>query len=236
MTKSGEDNGGSCCFPACFPGRVSPHAPPGSDAPLSTGPARTPQHPPCTCCDCDYCGYPPGGCAGVWAFLAVLKWPLILRSILIAQFFCWVYWVPILWAFLCQIITISIIYYIAYQIVKQENDTPLEDDVYRLVYGFQLMDDNGDVPMLPIHQTPSSSSSSLTTVNTKPMDMTNSIPYSNQQAMSTTTTTLSNTMSPLVHDVDGGVVNSNNIVNDVNDVNDGSEEEEEEISLTSPGV
>jgi len=86
-----------------------------------------------TCCDSGVCGFPPGGEDGTRAFAALLRWPTLLRTLLVTQFFCWFVWVP--WpglALLLNMITVGAIYWFAYfRLVKAANAEPMDDDIYR---------------------------------------------------------------------------------------------------------
>ena len=103
--------------------------------------------------DCDRCGYPPQGRAGLCAFLRILRWPIALRTALITQFIVWiVVWGLVvgswLLAFSFMVLSVAGLYTGAYCIIKSKGGTvAAEDDVYRSVYGFQLLDDDGNAPV-----------------------------------------------------------------------------------------
>lgn len=104
-----------------------------------------------SCCPC---GFPPGENAGVLAFLRILKWPVIFRSALIVQFFLWLIIFGIIldmWllAFLFLLVSIVLVYVCAFRFLKRmDSELNFDHDVYRSVYGFQLLqDDDEDVEM-----------------------------------------------------------------------------------------
>jgi len=121
ISKAGEDSGECCCCPRQG-----------------------------SCCDSDVCGFPPGGEAGVGAFLRLLWRPVLLRTLLVVQFMLWITYLDVGLSFMMNVISIGILYTAAYRVVKQADATPTDDDIYRSVYGFQLLvDDGGETTVQP---------------------------------------------------------------------------------------
>jgi len=121
IAKAGDDSGECCCCPR-----------PGS------------------CCDSDVCGFPPGGEAGMRAFVRLLWRPVLLRTLLVVQFMLWITYLDVGLSFMMNVISIGILYTAAYRVVKQADSEPTDDDIYRSVYGFQLLvDDGGEASVQP---------------------------------------------------------------------------------------
>lgn len=136
IAKAGDDSGECCCCPR-----------PGS------------------CCDSDVCGFPPGGEAGVSAFVRLLWRPVLLRTLLVVQFMLWITYLDVGLSFMMNVISIGILYTAAYRVVKQADSEPTDDDIYRSVYGFQLLVDDGGEASVQPHTggAPGTGSSSLHT-------------------------------------------------------------------------
>jgi hypothetical protein len=114
IAKAGEDSGECCCCP-------------GAGA----------------CCDTAVCGFPPSGEPGVRAFLRLLRWPLLLRTLLVTQFMLWITYLDVGLSFMMNVISVGVLYLVAYRVVQCADAAPTDDDVYRSVYGFQLLVDDG---------------------------------------------------------------------------------------------
>jgi hypothetical protein len=67
---------------------------------------------------------------------------VLLRTLLVTQFFVWAQVLDLGLSLLANLVTVGFLYAAAFYLVKRANSTPLDDDVYRSVYGFQLLVDD----------------------------------------------------------------------------------------------
>merc|ERR1711871_79155 len=93
---------------------------------------------------CCPCGFPPGGSAGIRQFLWMLRWPTLLRSLFVVQFWFWVALMIFVdapgWLFFIGITVCALaIYYGAYKILQSYPSSDTLNSVYRSVYGFELL-------------------------------------------------------------------------------------------------
>lgn len=98
---------------------------------------------------CCPCGFPPGGCAGIWQFIWITRWPTLLRSLFVVQFFFWLSLTIFVgipgWLFFIGITLSALgIYYGAYKILQSYPSSDTLNSVYRSVYGFELLDAEED--------------------------------------------------------------------------------------------
>eukprot|EP00614_Pseudopedinella_elastica_P007164 CAMPEP_0172611494 /NCGR_PEP_ID=MMETSP1068-20121228/31164_1 /TAXON_ID=35684 /ORGANISM="Pseudopedinella elastica, Strain CCMP716" /LENGTH=555 /DNA_ID=CAMNT_0013415477 /DNA_START=69 /DNA_END=1736 /DNA_ORIENTATION=+ len=149
VSKAGEDTGESCCCSSLFSASAPPQASTQASSEAGGGSAPRPgsassaTH---SCCNPDVCGFPPGGRQGTLAFFKILMWPVLLRTLLVTQFMCWIVWLPVGVSLIMNVVSIALLYCAALRIVRKMDSTPLEDDIYRSVYGFALLLDDGTPP------------------------------------------------------------------------------------------